>query len=314
MVLDIGFRMERNLIKAIDEHHKTSDGIMTYDEYQRSLLCGSIVQGLISSSEARGKRPRMEDAHFISCVGENTLVGLFDGNNGARAARFSNLLFAEQFPQSLSNADQSVHAAFMQLFPEVHRGFLKASNDQSGTTALVAYIDYEQQKVCTATLGDSEAFLYRKINGVYKALPLSCVRNWGSKKDARRAALAYDAPAIASNWPEAPQPKALRVHVKGRFEEASLNVSRAIGDRPFLCVNDQPLVIQKPKITEAVFQPGDVLITACDGVWDYLKHADIIQQIEEQRPDESLAKKITLRALDTSTDNITVVAVRFSTV
>lgn len=314
MVLDVGLKMERNLIKAIDEHRKAGDCIMTFDEYQRSTQLGSIVQGRICSSEARGKRFRMEDAHFISNVGENILVGLFDGHNGSHAARLSNRMFSDQFPQALKNAKESAHGAFMSLFPEVHQSFLVDSRNHGGTTALVAYIDYEQQTVCTATLGDSEAFLYRKINGVFKALPLSCVRNWGSKADARRAAQTYEMPDLEFNWPKIVDPKAIRILAKGGLDRASLNISRAIGDREFLFHKNRPLVIQKPKITQANFQSGDVLVAACDGVWDYLKQEDIIQQIQELRPDESLAKRITLRALDASTDNITVVALRFSTV
>lgn len=310
MVLDIGLKMERNLIKAIDEHRKTADGIMTFDEYQRSMHLGLIVEGRYNSSEDRGKRPTMEDAHFISSVGENILLGLFDGHNGVKAARFSNHHFLEQFPETLKKAEGSAHEAFRNLFPRVHQSFLSDGNNQGGTTALLAYINYEQQTVCTATLGDSEAFLYRKIDGVFKALPLSCVRNWGSKADAARAAFAYDAPQIASNWPRAAEPKAIRIYMQDGSEKASINISRAIGDAEFLFYKDRPLVIQKPKITEAIFQPGDYLIFACDGVWDFLKHEDIIRQIEDLKPEESLAKRITLRALDSSTDNITVIAIK----
>jgi serine/threonine protein phosphatase PrpC len=312
MVLDIGLKMERNLIKAIDEHRKVSDCIMTFDEYQRSMKLGAIVEGRISSSEARGKRSSMEDAHFISSIGEDLLVGLFDGHNGSHAARFSNHLFSELFPEALKKSDGSAHEAFIRLFPKVHHCFIGDQKNEGGTTALLAYINYDQQTVCTATLGDSEAFLYRKIEGVFKALPLSCVRNWGSKVDAARAAIAYDIPSIAANWPLALEPKAIRVYSRGGVESASLNISRAIGDHEFLFYKDKPLVIQKPKITEAIFQPGDYLILACDGVWDYVRHESIIRRIDELRPEESLAKRITLRALDSSTDNITVVAIKMT--
>lgn len=308
MVVDVQQKMERNLTKAIDEHRKTSDGIMTYDHYLRSRKKESVVRVEISKDEARGRRKTMEDAHSINWVGEQILAGLYDGHGGCRAAIFSSLSFARRFPQVLQDCQGSVHQAFMKLFPEIHSWYVNDKRNPGGTTALLLYVDEEKQTVTTATLGDSEAFLYRKIHGSYEALPLSCVRNWGSKSDARRAALAYNRPVLEEEWPKASAPKQLRVILGPEGSEKSLNVSRAIGDRIFQQKDGHPLVIQKPKITEARFEENDYIVAACDGVWDYLKHEDVIKEINDLRMGESLAKRITLRALDVSKDNISVIA------
>lgn len=308
MVVDVQQKMERNLTKAIDEHRKSSDCIMTYDHYLRSRKKESLVSVEIFKDEARGRRNTMEDAQSINWVGEQILAGLYDGHGGCRAAIFSSLSFARRFPQVLQDCQGSVHQTFMKLFPEIHAWYVNDKRNPGGTTALLLYIDEEKQTVTTATLGDSEAFLYRKIQGSYQALPLSCVRNWGSKSDARRVAIAYDKPTIEEEWPKASDPKQLRVMVGPKGREKSLNVSRAIGDRLFQSINERPLVIQKPKITEARFEQDDYIVAACDGVWDYLKHEEVIGEINALRDGDSLAKRITLRALDVSKDNISVIA------
>lgn len=310
MVVDVQEKMLRNLTKAIDEHRKTSKLIMTYDHYEGSAKKDSLVRLEIFSSEARGSRKTMEDAHSVHWVGEQVLVGLYDGHGGCRASNYANMACARQFERTLQESQGSPYKAFTKLFAEVHSWYLSDQRNPGGTTALLLYLDEEKQSVITATLGDSEAFLYRKIRGSYQALPLSCVRNWSSKADSQRAAIAYGEQEWEEKLKKAPNLKKVHVMVESKGAFHHLNVSRAIGDRQFAAVGENPLVIQKPKITEARFQDGDFIIAACDGVWDYLEHSKVIKEITALRPGESLAKRITLRALGVSKDNITIIALR----
>jgi serine/threonine protein phosphatase PrpC len=189
-----------------------------------------------------------------------------------------------------------------------------------GTTACVCYIDPKKHQIYTATLGDSEAKIYRKVNYAFKSIPLSCVRDWTSKKDMAHVIPAIeqystdhckDAHTVVDIW------KAQTVKSR-RFppippSDWGLNVSRALGDSACQGYNRKPAVIHKPKITVNHIQPGDHIVIASDGVWDYVPEDEMVKLMDwcSKSKDANIAFAVRNYALANreSLDNVTVLSI-----
>jgi|SRR5581483_9891686 len=302
-------KMLKNERKAIQEHREKSKDL-AYATLEEALQpfedkVSTSLQFSLSDAEAIGPRPTMQDAHFYKMMSQGLLVGVFDGHGETGAiAKFASEIFQKRFPQLLSQ--KNILECFKKVIQEIHEKVLLNKDwDDSGTTACVCFIEKATNKIYTATLGDTEAKIYRKINGKIKSIPLSLVRDWSSKKEARRASLAMECPEIAQEWPKRENAKELRLFHR-------INVARAIGDKNCCGTPDKPGIVQKPKITVNVLKSGDELILACDGVWDYVLEHEIVEQIEQHPTHMTLAKRLVDYALKekSSYDNVTVLAIR----
>ncbi|MFI5334234.1 MAG: PP2C family serine/threonine-protein phosphatase, partial [Chlamydiales bacterium] len=187
--------------------------------------------------EAQGSRPTMEDAHFHVETSAGVFVGVLDGHAGEAVALFARDQFQKRWFELLEKTGANVHQAFEFLFDETHE--LVANRPEwngIGTTAVLCHINKQTHQIYTATVGDSEANIYRNIDGQLKSIPLSCVRDWHSRKDAARAAAALENPQIAVEWPAVSNPKRLRFP---RWNHG-VNVSRAIGDQDCRNTKEKP--------------------------------------------------------------------------
>jgi len=239
-------------------------------------------------AEEQGERNTMEDARFYISNEQGTLSGVFDGHGGKEVANYTQKRTKELFFKLLEENRGNVHATFTTLFDQIE-GEIKNGTaeikDDSGSTAVLCFIDPKTNKIYTATIGDSEACIYRTINGETRSIPISCARSWGSKKDYQRL---FTAGLVSSSEPPPTDPKTLRYR-NPKNTQNSLNVSRALGDESFK--NSSPLspLIHKPKITEEQLYPGDKIVIACDGLRDYVTEAEIIEQLAlEGKPREFL--------------------------
>ena len=168
----------------------------------------------------------------------------------------------------------------------------------AGTTALICYIDKKSQLIYTATLGDSEANIYRKIRGSLLSIPLSPIRDWNTDKK-----------FIGSNADSITDGIKPRIHYQDSHMSISLNVSRSIGDKGCL------LISQKPKVTQCNIHPNDTLILCCDGLKDFVPEATICQKIaQHQGSEQMLAQVLTNTSITTnlSTDNVTVIVIHIA--
>lgn len=332
-------KMHTNLIKSILEHQREAPSsqvtlIRLEQLYLTNLSCGCVN---FSTSEAHAVsfRPTMEDAHFIKKINENLLLGVFDGHRGdtegaprgaftGHVAKAAADLIQELFYATLIQANGDIRTAFFELFKTVQAQILSnhLSVANMGSTAVVSYVSHADSKIYTATIGDSEAKLYRKIDGMWKSIPLSNVRHWKSAKDRQRfTEISFSKEALKKEL----CPQELYAIQERFFNEKSskeiyffgggqtkrgLNVSRAFGNNDLCFYFGKAGVIQKPKVTEINFQKGDRVIVACDGVWDYLSEQEVItiistvasSQLSEAIKDYTLSKH---KAHDC--DNITVI-------
>lgn len=83
-----------------------------------------------------------------------------------------------------------------------------------------------------------------------------------------------------------------------------LAMSRALGD-PSL----KPFVTPEPRVAEGLLgKENDIVVIACDGVWDVLKPAEVLTLARQEPDPQKAADAIVARALEAgSADNITAV-------
>lgn len=305
--------MRKNSQKAINEHIRKSpsepyatvhEALPTIEKMNEVKL--TQLQFRYSVAEMQGRRSTMEDAHFYKETQQGVLTGVLDGHRGIVIAQYVSDQIQNRFFDSLIKNHGNVRQTFEFLFNEIQQDIVHNSHwDPVGSTAVICYIDKRTHLIYTATLGDSEANIYRTIDQQVKSISLSCVRDWSSTRDALRAAIANNDPQIAEDWPKEKFPKFLR--------HGNLNVSRAFGDVDLAGTMEKPGVIHKPKITINQLNKGDTLILACDGLKDYASEKEIITFLGKQTTTDQvkdLANWVITKKF--SSDNVTIVAVNVS--
>lgn len=314
---DTAFRkMVKNTVKAILEHSKKdSSSIATFKSISPFLSYNpEAVKTPISTSffatESQGKRSEMEDVIFFEENKDWALAGILDGHGGKEVATFISQNFTEYFFAALEELEGNVHQAFEITFDRLQSEVEKNEfARQTGCTATICFIDKVTHRIYTANLGDSEANIYRTIKDEKKSIPLSCVRDWSSLSDAKRASLALSSPRIAESWPKAENPKRLRYP----NPLIGINVSRAFGDMQYAGTKETPAVIHKPKITVNTLMPGDVLVLACDGLKEVALEKEIINEIDKVGV-EGLSNHLVDFAITEqgSSDNVSVAVIEIS--
>lgn len=311
-------RMEKNAFKAILEHFHQSPvyaipaDLQSSIEHEKKEFSEAPLNFKFSKMTDKGGRLTNLDTSFYSKDDQSILAGVFDGHGeGADVANYVNQAFQGRFRKVLVDCEGNVHRAFEQLIHQIHEEVAKNKDwGRMGTTVLVCYIDIKLRRIYTATVGDSEANIYRKVNGKAKSIPLSCLRNWGCKKEALRVAIALNRPEILEEWTKTKQPKYLRYPPMG-----GLNLSRLIGDSSLLFMSEHPPIIHKPKITMRTFLPGDIITLASDGVKDYSTEEELVKWIFAEEASDNYALEMVSRVISKGgKDNATVVAIQVSIV
>lgn len=309
-------KMFKNMCKAAKEHldkakNEEVDAYAPYllavpplDAIRKRLPVEKMVFK-ISHAHDQGTRAKMEDASFFLDSEGSFLAGVFDGHGGKKVAEFTCLEFQARFSQTLIESEGIVHRAFEKLFYDIQQSIGEYPKWRGkGTTAVFSYVDKATNFIYTATLGDSEAKIYRKIRGDLKSIPLSVVRDWGCEKEATRAAIGLGNPNLFDVFIEEKDSKNNRVN--------RLNVSRALGDTARTGTKEKPLVIHKPKITINILQPGDTVLWACDGLWDKVHENEIVDQLNHEDPNLSTAKALVDYSvkIKKGNDNVSIVALQ----
>lgn len=285
-------KMIHNQQKAVNEHAKLSPVFASATQAlptPKALSEKEITPLKFSHhfADSIGPRPTMEDAHFTIEIEQGTLAGVFDGHGGRQIPDYASQEFQKRFSAVLKESDGNVLKAFERLIHEIHQEVAeKPEWSNHGSTAVICFIDKETSQIYTATLGDSEANIYREVDGSPISIPLSLVRDWTDKKDAARLEKAMGLPSghVAGRLKSGADPKEIRLCLNfpaktAIKERRGINVSRAIGDIHSTGTKDKPGIIHKPKITVNKLQKGDLVILACDGLKDYAPEHEIIDTI-----------------------------------
>ena len=208
-----------------------------------------------------------------------------------------------------------------------------------GSTACVCYIDKTSNFIYTATLADSEAFFYSTNAETTKILPLSTTRNVTYLEERTRifedgkelilkvqfeegVDSAVSVKHVFLNGDPSKRgiyfkynnvgsklsfPMYLPLLKQIRIGEEGVNITRGFGLSRF-----GNAISHEFKVTKTPLTPG-TLVLACDGLHDFLPQNDIINIIEQSKPDTvalDLAKA-SINKQPTVGDNVTVLVLKF---
>lgn len=253
-------------------------------------------------------RPSMEDAHFDIELEEGHLVAILDGHGeNGRIARQVATIFKEQFALELAKNPQDIRKVLIDICKIAHNQIVDRSG---GTTALLVYFHNATNRFYTATLGDSEMRIYRKVGEVIKAIPVSLVRDWKSPKDEGRYLKVIDLPQVKAEWLKQENAK-LR-----RFPGLAfgINTSRSLGDLSMVW-KGATAISRKPKVSmcQGIHDDEiqDKVVFACDGLWDFATNEQhlIDTVLKPYWDDPELSDRIAQYAINVakSQDNVTVI-------
>lgn len=239
----------------------------------------------------QGKRPTMEDAHAYACLinSENIrnssyVFGVFDGHGGDRVAK----KVATLMPQELKAGNVSV--AFENIEKEIRA---RRELMQQGSTAIVAVAHSDKLEI--ANLGDSRCVLIdkegiitfetkdHKIDNEQEAKRIfkagnEVFRVFQSQEGKRTT-------EAVSSWEEIKKAKKM----ESPWRIAGLAMPRSFGDIR-IKQESKGGVIAQPEIFEQTMNADDIMILACDGVWDVMSSQDVTAFIVDHKN----AKKDTL--------------------
>jgi len=257
---------------------------------------GRFSYGVASSP---GKRASMEDfyeARIDDVDGEKVgMFGVYDGHGGVRAAEyvkqhlFSNLIKHPKFITDTKAAIAETYNRTDSEFLSTDSEFLKADSTQTrdaGSTASTAIIVGD--RLLVANVGDSRAV----ISKGGQAIAVSRDHKPDQTDERQRIEDAGGFVMWAGTW-----------RVGG-----VLAVSRAFGDKLL-----KPYVVADPEIKEEVVDSSlEFLILASDGLWDVVTNEEAVAMVKPiQDPQEAANKLLEEASRRGSSDNITVIIVRF---
>lgn len=235
--------------------------------------CG--LQG--GATGMQGWRLEMEDSHIVTrlvSIADHSLVAIFDGHGGAGAAKYASEHLIEELENTAqwkaycSAADVSnsglignaLIAAFLNIDAHLRQHQLSDRDDTSGCTAVAAIIT--PKYIICSNAGDSR-----------------CVM--GTADQATKP-LSFD--HKPTDELERERIQAAGGSVQWKRVDGDLAVSRALGDFQYKTSPELPPEKQKvtcfPDITVHERHAGDdVLILACDGVWDVFSSSDAVEHM-----------------------------------
>lgn len=265
-----------------------------------------------AASGMQGYRLEMEDSHICqdmpSCSG-HLLVAVFDGHGGQGAAIYAakylipvieaNKKWKEYVntgAKDLNLLSDSLVESFILIDQDIRAQQDKTPQDQSGCTAVICVVT--TRFIMCANAGDSRCVL-------------------GTNKTAK--GMSEDHKPDDDIEKKRIEKAGGSVHV-GRVE-GNLAVSRAFGDFEYKDRADLPATEQKVSCEPDIFlhyrtAQDDVLLLACDGLWDVNSNAEAIAELnghlaEEQEDGlQTVAGKMLDSSLNKgSKDNISAVVV-----
>lgn len=285
-------RMDRNLQKSITQHAGRFWEAGFTNPFCTGLLDRTDSLELLNLShhcwmaESQGLRREMEDVSFCGPIeGVGYVWAVFDGHGDkGRLGKFAKARLFEWIRAAYEERGGQWVQVMEQVIDKLHCGYREEEAHPGGATALLCLIPEGSAQVITATLGDSEAIVFRREEGGLMAIPLSCVRDWCSSKDEKRArdgGIHFSPTTLAKDrrWP---------------FAFHGINVSRSVGDfdlRHSLDVQapSTEVVSHKPKVTRCGLQSGDRLALLSDGALDFLTYQKMLEIVRSHWDSPHLA-------------------------
>eukprot|EP01125_Pyxidicula_operculata_P019852 TRINITY_DN721_c4_g4_i4.p1 TRINITY_DN721_c4_g4~~TRINITY_DN721_c4_g4_i4.p1 ORF type:complete len:442 (-),score=136.78 TRINITY_DN721_c4_g4_i4:25-1350(-) len=294
-------RVENNKVVDTNEQPKPpppppSSCLVLPSQSSSSIIEDPRVGGISSRlavgyAETIGRRPTMEDSLFILGRFNNNhkkdYFALFDGHNGDMAAKFcTSNLHNILIDMMEHDRNLDVSSALKRSFHVCNKS-LKKVLTQGGTTAVVAL--FLENNLYVANAGDSRAVISREG----KARRITNDHKPSTPEETERI-------IRAGGW------------INNRGVTGSLGVARALGDFGYY-----PYVTCEPDVfgPYAVLDSSakyDLLIIACDGLWDVVEDDEAVQiALSATNPQEAALKLRDAAFNRESKDNISVMVIFF---
>jgi serine/threonine protein phosphatase PrpC len=237
----------------------------------------------VGCSSLQGWRTDHEDAHIIQP--ENGLFGVCDGHAGDRAAAYT----AKRLPQLLpmkveSFTDAEINSSFLKLDAEYRR----EANSTDGCTCVAIKLEKKPDgdySLVVMNVGDSRCLFIRPSNFVSANINSNLGAQLGGKSE--ELGLLFE---TKDHKPDEIDEKA-RIERCGGFvstdEPARVDgviaVSRVVGDFAYKAdeareQSDQKMIVV-PDITRLDAKHGDLVVLACDGIFEAMSSEEVTRQI-----------------------------------
>lgn len=282
-----------------------------------------------SAASEKGQRPANEDHHVIFSTSLGEVFAVFDGHGdldqkrlatgqdqlGKELAKQASHLLEARLPTLIQSCNYNIQQAFKRWCGECQKALPTV---RAGTTAVFCLFEKANHSLHTATVGDSKAFLFRKKNETISTTALSPEVNWSIPEAEMRVQQILD-PAEFEKWKSETQPK------KRYFPPSrGINLSSSLGDK-CMHIDGKTAISHEPDYKQIQTEHDDIVVIACDGVWDYVDSNELIQNVIQPNWDHlhvNLAKAVSNFAFEAQRiktqnfqasskgDNITVIAIR----
>lgn len=250
----------------------------------------------VGAFSMRGKRPYMEDAVLTVekvIAQKDIMVGIFDGHGGSIVAELAQTRLPEVVRAvngSVQEPPVLLQQSLLQLNAEI-KADPRLNN--MGATAAVVYV--RDGIIYSANLGDARTVISTKKNAPIR---LSKDHKADEPEEIKRIEQAggYVSPAI-------PGVDVARVN-------GSLAVARALGDHGMNGLVSAEAYVATHKIES----DNQVVVTACDGIWDVISDEDavrIVMEVKNKKGNEQAAARALVEAAYNrgSSDNLSAAVV-----
>ena len=224
-----------------------------YSESLKIVFGKAPEERVVGCAELVGLRPAMEDRTVVSAMKNGgKLFSVFDGHGGAQGAEVAARAvvgLVEQHCFAGNNEKGSnriqVEKGLRKVFAELDQTVGEAC--LGGATCVMALLTPDARGLTVANVGDARAVLLRSG----KDRRLSRDHRLTDPEERKRV---HEAGGVVIN---------------GRLD-GIIEVTRALGDPGI------PLCLAQPHVCSLAVQSGDVLILACDGVFDEMTDAMVV--------------------------------------
>jgi len=268
---------------------KMSPGVVMKSPKKSPLKTPPKQVGIQSGSHSiTGRRVSNEDTHIeMPTFMENTsLFGVFDGHGGKCVSKYLEQHFAEELKSAIGS-NKTISEAITSAFESMDKKILAEKTLNCGSTGVIALVTGDE--VYLAWAGDSRSIVVR--NG--KVILATEDHKPNLPRERKRIEDAGGAIFHMGVWRLA--------------TELGLSTSRSFGDEV-----DKQFIIATPDIVNTKIETGDIIVLACDGLWDVLTNEQVAVFVTNNTSSPKfMANKLVTIAYDSwSGDNITAIVVR----
>lgn len=257
----------------------------------------------------QGPRPSMEDKYQIIKNWGNTGItyaAVFDGHGGKCVATYlSNNLHVKIFEkfQTTKNLKEAIQQGCAQINQEILETQQNKRNTtttgricrnisfcETGSCAIIAFIF--DNKVIIANVGDSRAVISKNK----KAIQLSVDHKPNEASEQERIEASGGKVWISDNG-----------KISRLCFAMGLAVARAFGNLAY-----KDLIIANPQIVEYDFLGDDILILACDGLWDVMQNQEATNFASKYSKMQEASEALVKEAIETrhTNDNVTIITIK----